>query len=202
MSAINIIIFTLVVLSIVVEIILNVRWVEAYYLKGLLLYSKRYKVPFPSIRPTSTYVLNTEFSDPAYIRYRLYKLCENKYAFREKYLQINAIRSPRFMHGLLVWNEEDCYVEVRGYANIVPIVLMLIVVGNTLNDIFAERYLFGVVSVISFLIIFRFMYIMQSTMFNRIGEYCAESWSRDQVVLHTNNNSLERTRDAWRFDNE
>jgi hypothetical protein len=183
MSSFNLIIFILIFVSIVADILLNVFWVEAYYLKGILLYSKRYFVPSPSSHPVSAYELNIEYSNPAYHRYLFKELCESIYAFREKYLQINAIAPPRFMHGLIIWNKDDGYVEVRGYANLVPVVIMAIVIVNALYNIFNGLFLISVVSIVGFLIIFALLYVLQLAMFNSIGKYCAENWSRGQLNI-------------------
>lgn len=174
------------------NLLMQVIWSPYYFEKGILIWSKMYPANPASKWPLSAQELQDRFTRRIGRSFMFRELRQGRYAFRPTLIEIGLYKSiDAWAAGVLDWNYEDRYVEVRVYMDWVSVALYAVMAIGIVVMIVAEPR--G--SLIAFLffsmaILFSFLmlnvaalalagkgYLKLGTIYDEIGRFAASRWS-------------------------
>ena len=121
--------FVAILLSLIIEIILDVTWYPFYFRRGILLYKKRFKVGGPQFSFPTTDMLNDSFDEGRIMPSLVFRaIGENEIGVRERMLKFTYAHYTAILHGNIQYNQSRNEVTLRCFSNL-TITVILICVG-------------------------------------------------------------------------
>jgi hypothetical protein len=161
-KVIGIVAFSTLIISLLAETILSATWNETYFTIGLPLFTVNIpvNVHHANIPSKSVFVAKSGLES---IVFR--EISPNSYGFREKLFQFRWVKFSPVMHGLLIFDNANSRIIVKGFASwsLLAFLLMLIVF---------------VPAIPFFILVMSLPYAIQYLQFLKIANIAAEAWSR------------------------
>ncbi|MGE0157111.1 MAG: hypothetical protein AB7T17_08800 [Geobacter sp.] len=116
--------FSVLIIVALAETILNALWSSIYFSNGICLYRRSLKATsqlnsIPNAESIEAALPDNAWYAPILVR----QLTEDSFAFREKMIHFGMSYTP-VIHGYAKFNQQAGSVEIRGYANWFPLILL------------------------------------------------------------------------------
>ncbi len=171
-----------------VETFLSATWNKVYFNSGVRLILREFQVDAYHSDIPSRAVMENKFKSGCFdltnsLIFR--KLDDNMYGFRERLL---PIRRMSLMHGIVIFDEENNRVTVKGFFDwaalcFVAIWLLLPLIGLPLSGMppFGESIWFALIYFGILFVNLGIFYLIDWFRFSAVAEFAAQSWSRKYV---------------------
>jgi hypothetical protein len=160
-----------------VEMILSATWNKTYFSFGLTLFEVNIPVNFHHVNIPPKSVFETQLRSVWLGSIAFREISHNTYGFREKLFQFRLMRYSPVMHGLLIFDDVNSQVIVKGFANWFLLVFSLIWLSEVILWLFS-----GMIMALAFLAFFillmSLLYAIQYPRFVKIANIASEAWSR------------------------
>lgn len=164
------------ILSFVVDTILRITWNKLYFTKGLTLFTMSIPVNERHVNIPSKPVLESQFHSIWFESFVFQEIFPNTYGFREKFSQFKLMRYSPIMHGLLIFDDANSRVIVKGFANWFFLVFSLLWLGGAI--LFTLSVSILALFVIFFCLVIGSIYAIQHSRFSKVATIAAQAWSR------------------------
>jgi hypothetical protein len=171
------------------DIILNATWNRMYFTTGLPIFIMRVPVnsqhtgiPHNSIRLSADIQPNTpdysrlkeEFQSDLVGSLTFKEIDTNKFGFREKLIQFRLMRYSPLMHGLLIFDNDNSQVIVKGFINWFPLCLSLVWLIPVITS---SDHIISLGFIVFFILVMGLIYGIQSSRFIKVATFAAQAWS-------------------------
>ena len=174
----GLIMFSVLVVSLIVEAILSRTWNKVYFTSGIPIFAMRVPVELRhSIIPSSSQ-LEAHFHSTWTSSLAFKEVDLHTYAFREKFFEVRLVGYSPIMHGVLIFNHNNNEVIVKGFANWFVLAFSLIWLSGIMLSAFPSFPLLGLGFILFFVLLMGLLYWIQYSRFSKVAMFAAETWSR------------------------
>jgi hypothetical protein len=159
-----------------VELALSAVWNQAYFSVGLPIFVRRLPVNGYRLAPLDTTRLESKFDATFTGKSLEFKeFNPNLYAFREKLFEFRMLKmkSTQVMHGVVILDQNEHQVIVKGYVNWGYAVLMLALLAVLLTT-GSQAWSITILVLFILVISFGFSYAVQANRYNQVAQTAAE----------------------------
>jgi len=163
--------FIAVLIFLIIEITLSIKWSPYYFNYGIKLYSREINTKHIE-KPTSqvSSLLNNSFKATGYFPSICFNQIDNKtIAFREKLFEFALFTYTPIMHGKIEINNSK--INVAGYANWFPISFLALWYSSFLKHFQFDT---DIIFIIVPILIFAIIYVIQFRIYNNITKQLSE----------------------------
>lgn len=177
-----IIAFGVLLLFLMIDTVLSTLWNKWYFTNGLTLFTMRIPVNDHHTNIPSKLTLETQFSSLWFGSLAFKKISPNSYGFCQEFLTSGFMRSWPIMHGLLIFDDVNNQITVKGFANWFPLVFLLIGFSIFVMNVFSNPI--GTIVFFGFFILaIGVSYAMQYSRFSEVADIAFEAWARERDYL-------------------
>ena len=186
---IGIFVVSLLVGSLLADLVFEVTWNKTYFTYGLTIFVMRIPVNQWHTNIPTQALLEKKFHSDLISSLIFKEIGAYSYGFREKIFQFKWIRTPNLMHGLLAFDTNNNQVVVKGFANWFTVAFSLVWLGLPLSGLvstlFSQQPLVSILIPLGviggFIVFMGIMYLFQASRFSNVASFAAQSWERKYV---------------------
>jgi len=186
---IGIFVVSLLVGSLLADLVFGATWHKAYFTSGLTIFVKRIPVKHWHTNIPSQAQLEKKFRSDVISSLIFKEIDVHSYGFREKMFEFKLMRTPGPMHGLLMFDTNTSQVVVKGFVNWFILAFSLVWLGLPisgavlilLNNEPLPSPLIPLGIIGGFILAMGIMYLFQSSRFSNVASFAAQSWARKHM---------------------
>ena len=161
----GIVAFGTLIISMLAEAILSAAWNKTYFTIGIPFFTRSIPVHVHHANIPSKSV----FEGQAGLGSIVFKeISPNSYGFREKLFQFRWMRFSPIMHGLLIFDDANSQIVVKGFAHWSLLAFLAILIAF-------------VPAIPFFILLMSLPYAIQYLQFSKIANIAAKAWSRKYI---------------------
>ena len=185
-ETIGAIFFSILILSLLVDIVLSGTWNRMYFTSGIPIFIMRIPVSSRHINIPLSSRFEKQFNSKWTSALVFREIDLNTYGFREKFFDFRFIfHYSAVMHGMLFFDSTNNQVVVKGFANWFELCFAFVWIGSIgMNSVinFPEFTLIALAFIIIFFLGFGLLYSIQHHRFSNVAKFAAEEWTRRYVT--------------------